>query len=83
MEGSPYQKFFFSQRKGVVPGTGSRVLPSGDLGYVSLNLQILGERAHDPLGSVREKYPGIISSSLQAGPRPAGPDTGTLTSPRD
>ncbi|KAF3506952.1 hypothetical protein F2Q69_00006011 [Brassica cretica] len=32
MEGSPYRKFSFSRRKGVVPWTGPGVLPSGDLG---------------------------------------------------
>ncbi|KAF3591295.1 hypothetical protein DY000_02021985 [Brassica cretica] len=32
MEGSPHRKFSFSRRKGVVPGTGPEVLPSGDPG---------------------------------------------------
>ncbi|KAF3496950.1 hypothetical protein DY000_02053647 [Brassica cretica] len=30
MEGSPYRKFSFSQRKGAVPGTGPGVLRSGN-----------------------------------------------------
>ncbi|KAF3493662.1 hypothetical protein DY000_02052828 [Brassica cretica] len=30
MEGSPYRKFSFSRRKGVVPRTGPGVLPSED-----------------------------------------------------
>ncbi|KAF2614980.1 hypothetical protein F2Q70_00011465 [Brassica cretica] len=30
MEGSPYRKFSFSRRNGVVPGTEPGVLPSGD-----------------------------------------------------
>ncbi|KAF2549939.1 hypothetical protein F2Q68_00034584 [Brassica cretica] len=32
LEGSPYWNFSFSRRKGVVPGTGPVVLPSGDPG---------------------------------------------------
>ncbi|KAF3612242.1 hypothetical protein DY000_02048827 [Brassica cretica] len=39
MEGSPYRKFSFSRRKGVVPGTGPGVLLSGDPGRLLAGTQ--------------------------------------------
>ncbi|KAF3572522.1 hypothetical protein F2Q69_00059553 [Brassica cretica] len=64
MEGSPYRKFSFSRRKGVVPGTRPGVLPSRDPG-----LPLIARFRHRTRGITCALKSTGVAHSQQAFPR--------------
>ncbi|KAF2556592.1 hypothetical protein F2Q68_00015293 [Brassica cretica] len=70
MEGSPYQKFSISRRKGGDPGTGPRKLHSGEPGFLLAGILGTGvPSSGDPevvscLGSGRNSIPEYFSPTV-------------------